>query len=160
MALDKWIAAFFMVGCLVYSYAAFTYRLLPFERNLPFLPNTLPIALGVIGVILSFLILISPKPKPDADGVVLGSIDFAKFKEYKLGQALALIAAMTLYALALRPVGFVGATVLFLVGTGWILGERKLHIMIPAALLGAGLVWYLVQVALGIYLRPLPAFLT
>ena len=159
MALDKWIAALFMAGCLVYSYAAFTYRLLPFERNLPFLPNTLPMALGVIGVVLSFLILISPKPKADDDGDVLGSIDLSKFKEYKLGQAGFLIVAMTLYALALRPVGFLGATVLFLVGTGWILGERRLHIMIPAALLGAGIVWYLVQEALGIYLRPLPDFL-
>jgi putative tricarboxylic transport membrane protein len=65
---------------------------------------------------------------------------------------------MVLYALALRPVGFIASTTLFLAGTGWILGERKLHVMVPVALLGAGAIWFLVQEALGIFLRPLPWF--
>ena len=39
------------------------------------------------------------------------------------------------------------------------LGERKLHILIPIAMIAAGVVWYLVQGVLGIYLRPLPLFL-
>jgi putative tricarboxylic transport membrane protein len=160
MALDKWIAAFFLVGGLVYGYAAFTYTLLPFERNMPVLPNTLPMALSVVAVLLSALLLLAPKPPADAEGNVLGSINFATMHEYKFGQALLLIGAMILYALALRPVGFIASTTLFLAGTGWILGERKLHVMIPVALLGAGVIWYLVQEALGIFLRPLPWFLS
>ena len=79
---------------------------------------------------------------------------------YKTGQALGLIAAMVIYALALRPFGFIAATTLFLFGTEWILGERKLPIMILSAAVGAGCIWYLVQEALGIFLRPLPWFLT
>ena len=71
-----------------------------------------------------------------------------------------LIAAMVIYALALRPIGFLTGTVVFLVATGWILGERRLHIMIPVALLGTGVVWFLVQQALGIFLRPLPWFMS
>lgn len=159
MALDKWIAAFFLVGGLIYGYAAFTYTLLPFERNMPVLPNTLPMALSAAAVLLSALLLLSPKPPANAEGDVLGSIDFAKMREYKIGQALMLIAAMIIYALALRPVGFIASTILFLVGTGWILGERKLHVMIPIAVAGAGVIWYLVQEALGIFLKPLPWFL-
>jgi len=159
MALDKWIAVFFLLICIVYGYAAFTYPLLPFERNMVFLPNTMPIVLSVLGAMLAVIILASPKPAADGDGDVLGDIDLAKLRDYKIGQALALVGAMIVYALALRPVGFLGATTLFLAGTGWILGERKLHVMVPVALLGAGSVWYLVQETLGIFLKPLPWFL-
>ena len=160
MTLDKAIAAVFLVVALIYGYSAFTYPLLPFERNMSFLPNTLPMALSVLAVILAMIIILSPKAKPDASGDVLGDINIARLRDYKIGQALGLLAAMVLYALALRPVGFIPATTLFLVGTGWILGERKLHIMIPIALVGAGSIWYLVQETLGIFLRPLPGFLS
>ncbi len=160
MALDKWIAVFFLLLCLVYGYASFTYPLLPFERNMAFLPNTLPMVLSVVGGLLALLILFMPSPKPNEEGDALGNINVAKLREYQIGPALALIAAMIVYALALRPVGFLAATTLFLVGTGWILGERKLHIMVPVALIGAGSVWFLVQEMLGIYLRPLPGWLS
>ena len=90
MALDKWIAALFLVGGLIYGYAAFTYPLLPFERNMPFLPNTLPLVLSAVAVLLSVLILLAPRATADAEGDVLGTIDLAKIREYKIGQALAL----------------------------------------------------------------------
>ena len=109
MRLDKGIAVIFLVVALIYGFAAFNYPLLPFERNMPFLPNTLPMALSVISVLLSAMILLSRKAPADAEGDVLGSIDLEKFREYKIGQALGLIAAMVLYALALRPVGFIAA---------------------------------------------------
>lgn len=160
MTLDKAIAVVFLVVALVYGYAAFNYPLLPFERNMSFLPNTLPTALAVIAIILALIIILSPKAKPDASGDVLGDINIARLREYKIGQAVALLVAMVVYALALRPVGFIPATTLFLVGTGWILGERKLHVMIPVALIGSGSIWYLVQETLGIFLRPLPGFLS
>ncbi len=160
MALDKWIAVVFMVISLIYGYAAYTYPLLPFERAMSFLPNTMPMALSVLGVLLALIILMGRKPAVDDEGDTLGDIDLSRLREYKLGQALSLIGAMILYALALRPIGFLAATTLFLVGTGWILGERKLQVMIPVAMTGAGVIWYLVQETLGIFLRPLPWFLT
>lgn len=160
MTLDKAIAAVFLVVALIYGYAAFNYPLLPFERNMSFLPNTLPTALAVIAIMLALIIILSPKAKPDANGDVLGDISLARLREYKLGQAVSLLVAMVVYALALRPIGFIPATTLFLVGTGWILGERKLHVMIPVALIGSGSIWYLVQETLGIFLRPLPGFLS
>ena len=160
MALDKWIAVVFIVISLVYGYSAFTYPLLPFERNMSFLPNTMPMVLSVLGILFALIIILTPKPKADSKGDALGNISISRLHEYKVGQALALIGAMILYALALRPLGFITATTLFLAGSGWILGERKLHIMIPVALTGTGLVWFLVEQALGIFLRPLPWFLS
>ena len=66
---------------------------------------------------------------------------------------------MVLYALALRPVGFLASTVLFLAGGSFILGERRYRVMIPIALIGALSIWYLVQEMLGIFLRPWPWFI-
>ena len=160
MALDKWIAVVFLVIALVYGYSAYTYPLLPFELYMVFLPNTMPMVLSGLWILLSLMIILIPRKTADGDEEALGEIDISRLRDYKAGQALGLIAAMVVYALALRPVGFIAATTLFLIGTGWILGERKLHIMIPSALLGAGVIWYLVQEALGIFLRPLPWFMS
>lgn len=160
MALDKSIAVLFLVIAIIYGYASYTYPLLPFELNMVFLPNTMPMVLSVLGILLSLIIILTPTKTVDADEDALGGVDISRLRDYKTGQALGLIVAMLVYALALRPVGFLAATTLFLIGTGWILGERKLHIMIPSALIGAGFIWYLVQEALGIFLRPLPWFMS
>lgn len=159
MALDKWIAVVFLVISIIYGYTAYTYPLLPFERNMIFLPNTMPMVLSALAILFALLILFTPSPKADAEGEALGNINLKKWRKYKVGQALGLIALMTLYALTLRPVGFITATTLFLVGAGWTLGERKLVTMTCIALTGALCIWYLVQEVLGIFLRPLPWFL-
>lgn len=160
MALDKWIAVVFLAIALVYGYASYTYPLLPFERNMVFLPSTMPMVLSGLGILFSLIIILTSRKTADADGDALGDFDIPRLRDHKTGQALGLIAAMVFYALALRPVGFLAATTLFLFGTGWILGERKLHIMILSALVGAGCIWYLVQETLGIFLRPLPWFMS
>lgn len=159
MRLDKWIAVLFLLGAVIYGYAAMNYPLLPFERNMPFLPNTLPMALSVLAIIIALIIIVSPTKKDDGEADVLGAIDIARIREYKIGQASMLIGIMILYAIALRPAGFLLSTTLFLVGSGYVLGERKFHIMIPVAIVGALVVWALVDLVLGIFLRPLPMFL-
>jgi putative tricarboxylic transport membrane protein len=100
MALDKWLAIAFLVICIVYGYAAYNYPLLPFERNMVFLPNTMPMVLSALGAFFALLILLAPSPKADAEGDALGNINLRKWREYKVGQALGLIALMIVYALA------------------------------------------------------------
>ncbi len=157
MTLDKAIAVLFLLIALIYGYASFTYHLLPFERNMSFLPNTFPKALSVLAIILSLIIIVTPKPAGDSDEP--GDMDIKKLGRYNIMQASGMIIAMVLYALLLRPIGFIPATIGFLVGTGWILGERKLHYMIAIAAIGTVSIWYLVQETLGIYLKPLPWFM-
>ena len=158
MALDKWIAVLFFVLSVVYGYAAYNYPLLPFERHMSFLPNTLPMALSVLGVLIALVVILTPS-KSDKDDDALSGLDIAKLREYKIGQASSLLGAMVLYAVLLKPAGFLIATPLFLVGTGWILGERKPIKMIVISVIGASAIWYLVQEVLGIFLQPLPTFL-
>ncbi len=156
MALDRWIALFFLLLSVVYGYAAFDYPLLPFERNMPFLPNTMPKALCVIAALISLFILVAPRPQ--GEGEELGELSMESVRGFKLGQAFGLVAAMVLYAVLLRPIGFLAATTLFIVGSSVVLGERKFHVLVPIALVAAVGIWYLVQETLGIFLRPWPAF--
>jgi putative tricarboxylic transport membrane protein len=89
----------------------------------------------------------------------IGEIDYRKLWEYNLGQALLLLGLMALYALLLRPAGFLLSTSGFLILGSVILGERRIILTIIIAAIATGVVWYLVQVVLGIFLRPLPLFI-
>ena len=158
MALDRWIALFFLLVFVIYGYAAFNYSLLPFERSMAFLPNTQPMVLSILGTIVSLILIFSPKSKTGED--VGDSISVAQIRQFKIAQALGLVMAMVLYALLLRPIGFLAATSLFIAGCAIVLGERKFHIFLPIALVTAVGIWYLVQETLGVFLRAWPWFVS
>jgi len=124
-------------------------------RRNPIWPSSFPKVLSVLGI-LACLIILSGLEK---GGEKIGEIDHRRLGDYFYGQALLLLGLMVLYALCLRPVGFLVSTSAFLIMGSFLLGERKWHIMIPVAFVATGSVWYLVQEVLGIFLRPLPAFM-
>lgn len=158
MALDRWIALVLLGICLIYGYTAWFAMddsLAPFMRRNPIWPSTFPKGLSVMGIVASMIILLGLEKSE----FVPGDIDYRRLLEYKLGQALLLLALMVAYALCLRPLGFVPATVAFLVLGSFILGERKWHVMLPVAIVATLCVWYLVQQVLGIFLSPWPAFI-
>lgn len=158
MALDRWIALVLLGICLAYGYAAwFTMDgdLAPFMRRNPIWPSTFPKVLSILGIIASLAILLGfEKSEPKE-----AEIDYRRLGDYHIGQALFLLALMIVYALCLRPLGFLISTSAFLILGSYILGERKWHVMLPVALIATLAVWYLVQQVLGIYMRPLPGFL-
>ncbi|MCY4439123.1 MAG: tripartite tricarboxylate transporter TctB family protein [Deltaproteobacteria bacterium] len=160
MTLERAIALIFVVVCVAYGYTAFVVMeasLLPFERNMTFLPNVLPKWLSVIGALVGLAVLVQAGSGTGAQ-TADDDIDLGNLRQYKLGQAILLLALMIAYALLLRPVGFVTATTLFLVLGAMILGERRYIILVPVSVLAAFLIWYLVQEVLGIFLRPWPWF--
>ena len=162
MTLERAIALIFIVVCVAYGYTAFVAMeaaLLPFERNMTFLPNVLPKWLSVIGAVVGLAVLV--QSGPGAGGQTADDdIDVGNLRQYKLGQALLLLALMVAYALLLRPAGFLATTTLFLIFGAMILGERRYVLLVPVALLSAFLIWYLVQEVLGIFLRPWPGILS
>ncbi|WP_166418270.1 tripartite tricarboxylate transporter TctB family protein [Cochlodiniinecator piscidefendens] len=160
MALDRWIALLILGVCLVYGYTAFFTMdegLAPFMRRNPIWPSTFPKVLSVLAIVASLVILLGFE-KSDA-GPAEGAIDYRRLGDYKIGQAIALLLFMVAYALLLRPAGFVISTVAFLTCSAVLLGERRFLYLVPISLLAAGIIWYLVQGVLGIFLRPLPFFL-
>ena len=106
--------------------------------------------------VIGLIVLFTSKPPIAGAPAKDGAIDLSRLGDYHIGQAIALLVLMVAYALTLRPLGFVGSTVAFLVLGAVILGERRLHILIPVAVIAAGSIWYLVQEVLGIFLRPWP----
>jgi len=157
MTLERAIGLIFLLFCCLYGYAAFLgmdHLLPPILQRAPVWPSSFPKILSVVGALMAIAVILSSKPA-EVDSAESG-IDYHKLHHYKLGQALALIGGMVAYALLLRPVGFIGATTLFLAGSTFILGDRRFHLMIPIALIGTVLIWYLVQEVLGIFLSPWP----
>ncbi|AKO98498.1 MULTISPECIES: tripartite tricarboxylate transporter TctB family protein [Marinovum] len=160
MALDRWIAFVILCVALAYAYAAFftmDHLLPPFMQRNPIWPSTFPKVLSVLAILTALVILLGLEKAPESDKAP--DIDYRRLPDYHLVPALALLALMAAYALLLRPAGFLLATAGFLTLGGAILGERKFHILLPVAGLATGVVWYLVEQVLGIFLRPLPFFL-
>jgi len=160
MALDRYLALVILLVCIAYGYAAFftmDASLPPVMRFNPIWPSTFPKVLSVLGAATAFAILIGVEKSNHTAAVA--EINYRKLTDYKLGQTLALLALMVIYALALRPVGFLIATVGFLVLAAVVLGERRWAVLLPVAFVAAGTVWWLVDRVLGVYLRPLPFFL-
>lgn len=158
MALDRWIALILLGICLVYGYTAwFTMdgSLAPFMKRNPIWPSTFPKVLSVLGIVACVIILLGLEKSEIKEA----EIDYRRLGDYHLGQAVLLLALMVAYALCLRPLGFLLSTSLFLILGSAILGERKWPLMILIAALATGIVWYLVQQILGIYMRPLPGFI-
>ena len=158
MALDRWIALILLGICLVYGYTAwFTMdgSLAPFMKRNPIWPSTFPKVLSVLGIVACLIILLGLEKSEIKEA----EIDYRRLGDYHLGQAVLLLVLMVAYALCLRPLGFLLSTSLFLILGSAILGERKWPVMILIAALATGIVWYLVQQILGIYMRPLPGFI-
>lgn len=162
MALDRWIALVILLICLAYGYAAYFTMdgsLPPIMQRSPIWPSTFPKVLSVGAILLSLAIVVGiEKAPPKAENA--GDINLSRLGEYKVGQAALLLGLMVAYALLLRPLGFLASTFLFLFIGSFILGERRFVMMAIVGLLAAGSVWYLVDAVLGIFLRPLPIFMS
>lgn len=162
MALDRWIALIFVAMCCIYGYAAFftmDQLLPPFMQRNPVWPSTFPKVLAVAGLVVGLIVLLGLEKQDGEKEPSATDINYRRLQDYNIWQAVGILVLMVAYALALRPVGFIGSTILFLSIGGMILGERKFHILIPVSITATFVVWYLVQEVLGIFLRPWPFFL-
>ena len=160
MALDRWIALIILLICVAYGYTAFFTMdagMPPFMRRSPIWPSTFPKSLAFLGIIISLSIVLGME-KSDVN-IKEGDINYRNLGQYKTGQAFLLLLFMVAYALFLRPMGFLVSTTAFLVFSGALLGERKLLRLFLISGVSTGVIWYLVQEVLGIFLRPFPFFL-
>ena len=99
MVLDRWIALIIALVFLIYGYTAFFGMddLLPpiLKRN-PIWPSTFPKILSVIGVLAAIVVVLNVEK---AEKQVGDDVDIAKWRDYRLFDAVALIAGMVAYAL-------------------------------------------------------------
>ncbi|WP_207061114.1 tripartite tricarboxylate transporter TctB family protein [Motiliproteus sp. SC1-56] len=128
-----------------YGYYAGQIPLLPGDEYAPFHARSLPNALAFMGGALSIALLVSGR-RDRAHRLQLGGYDF-----FLVGALLALVA---LFGIALTWLGFLVSTVLFLIGGYWLLGERRIRVLLLASVpFGVG-IWFVLSQLLDIYLAP------
>ena len=123
MALDRWIALVLLGIFIVYGYTAwFTMDggLAPFMRRNPIWPSTFPKVLSILGIAASIIILFGLEKSEEK----IGEIDHRRLGDYFLGQAVLLLGLMVVYALCLRPLGFLFSSSAFLIIGSFILVKK------------------------------------
>ncbi|WP_027855937.1 tripartite tricarboxylate transporter TctB family protein [Marinobacterium jannaschii] len=145
---DQIGALVFLTLSLVYGYYAGQISMLPGDEFEPFNARSLPTALAALGGLFSFLLLIgsSLSPVRREQGVQLKGYDFALVAK--------LLVLIVLFGLALKWIGFLLSTFLFLIGGYWLLGERRPKTLLLASLPFALVIWFVLAQLLDIYLAP------
>ncbi|MFT6659106.1 MAG: putative tricarboxylic transport membrane protein [Maritalea sp.] len=134
--------------CVTYAILSQKIPLLPFQANVAFHARTMPEILSIMGIGLSLAIILLPSPREFVD--LAGKNWFT---------VLAFLVLMSFYGLTIRPFGFILASTILL-GTGyWILGERKLWLLLLTSVPISVGFWALMTLGLGVYIEPLPWFL-
>lgn len=144
------------VGALLILLFSMAYGLLSFQIPLSFLAQqefftsrTMPYAVAVLGIILSLLILVMPTGSPEGKKTLreeTGHMDWIR--------ALVLVAAMVAYGLVMQWLGFILASIAFLMVGFYILGERRFWRMALTAVPLVTFLWFLMSNLLGAYIAP------
>ena len=136
----------FLLLSIAYGYSATSIPLFPGEELEPFSARTLPYFLAILGCVLSLFLLLFGR---DGD-----SVDEASTTDLDWRLAASLLALMVAYGLALEWLGFLIATILFLIIGFWLLGERRPKILLAVSVPFTLGFWSLLTKALDIYLAP------
>jgi putative tricarboxylic transport membrane protein len=110
--------------------------------------RTFPYYLGVLGISVSILMLILSFVKFDVDDI----FDFEKFKTFDFKKGLYFVLAMLFYGYTIRTLGFIIATIIFLIIGFKILEERNLKIIIFTSFGVSIVFWLLLTQVLGVYM--------
>ncbi|MCV2403551.1 tripartite tricarboxylate transporter TctB family protein [Marinomonas sp. C2222] len=128
-----------------YGHYAGDILLLPGDEYEPFHAQTVPNFLAAMGGFLSILLLLTAD-RDGKNGLSLTGYDFALVAK--------LLVLVVLFGLALEWVGFLLATVIFLIGGYWLLGVRKVKTLLVASVPFAVGIWFSLTQLLDIYLAP------
>jgi hypothetical protein len=135
----------FLSFSLAYGYYANQIALIPGDEFQPFHARTLPNFLAVLGSGLALLQLLTATKSRYA------TLSLAGYDFWLMGKLLLLMVA---FSLALKWVGFLVSTALFLAGGYWLLGERRPKVILLASVPFAISFWFLLTQMLDIYLAP------
>ncbi len=149
MSKDKVGASFFLVLSIAYGVLAFDIPLTFVGIDEVFTARTLPFALAVLGTVIALLILVLPSAKTDDSQKMSAAF---RGLNWKLVCLLALL--MVFYGMTIRWIGFVLSTILFLIGSFRVLGERRVKVLLLASVPVVIVFWLLISKVLGVYLDP------
>lgn len=153
LTLDKIGALAFLVFAIAYGSLIDNIPLFPGDEDLPFNARTMPTLLAWAMAVVAFLMLILP-PKKGAESEEDQLKASAVFQGLNWGQTTALIGLMIFYGLSLPMLGFIPATILFLIGGIRLMGEKRWLIILVSAIPLTLIFWIILDQLLGIFLSP------
>lgn len=143
------------VGALLFMMFSIAYGALIPRIDIPFFlqedvftSKTMPTALAILGGIVSFLIIVLPSSSNEEDRVE------AAFKGLDWKNTILLVILMVIYGLTIKVVGFILSTILFLILGFWILGERRIKVILLSSIPLVVIFWYVLSQLLDIYIDP------
>lgn len=144
------------VGALVMLLFSISYGLIATKIPLTFLAQqetftarTMPYALAVLGAILCLAILVSPTVDPAGKRTLsqeTAGMDWST--------AILLVIAMFIFGISMKWLGFIIASIIFLLAGFYILGERRIKHMLFAAIPLVLVLWAIMSLLLGVYIAP------
>ena len=153
MTKDKVGALTILAFSVVYGAMAFNIPEAPGVEDTGVTPSSLPIALSATGIVASLLILVLPAPRRiDSDRDGSSFADAFKGLDWRCAAFLLLL--MAGYGLILKSLGFLIATILFLYGGFWAMGERRIKLMLLVSIGVTVGFWFILTQLLRIYLEP------
>ena len=142
---DRFGGLLFLFLSVTYGYYAADIPLLPGDKFEPFHAQTMPYWLSGLGIIFSVL-LIGLKPAPTSENEPLSKSNVLLM--------LGLMAFTFGFSVALPWLGFPITTSIFLASSYWLLGERRLKMLILASVPFALVFWLLLTQVLDVYIAP------
>lgn len=149
MKTDKAGALILLTFSIAYGLLAFKVPLTFLAQRETFNARTMPFALGIIGTLLSFSILVLPSGQTDEGDKVKDVFRGLDWSSVGL-----LIGIMIFYSITLRFLGFVISSIIFLMGGFYILGERRIWLLFIGSVPLVLFIWFLMSRILGMYIAP------
>lgn len=153
MRKDKVGALVILAFSIVYGAMALNIPEAPGIEGSGVTPSSLPIALSAMGIVTSLLILILPAARRTGRNADEATFT-AAFKGLDWRCAVFLFLLMVGYGLTLKPCGFLISTILFLCGGFWVMGERRIKLMLLVSIGVTIGFWFILTQLLRIYLEP------
>lgn len=140
---------FFLVFSIIYLYQSYNIHLLPGSHYEAMTAKTFPHYLGIFGIVTSSIIFILSFIKASDDDL----LDWENLKTFDFKKGFYFVLAMILYGFTIRTLGFIIATIIFLI-LGFKILETKSWKTILLTSFGVSIVfWFLLTQVLGIYIE-------
>jgi putative tricarboxylic transport membrane protein len=143
---DTIAAIFLLVVFAAYGQQALQIEMFPGQEFEPFKPRTMPVALAVSGILLCIIHMLQTFREK--------SQEIVPWPGYDWRRAGILCAVMLGYGYAFTPLGFIVATILFLLAGFLTLGERRLPVLLLLPVFFTFGFWAVMTQLLGMYLAP------
>lgn len=138
MGANRVVAVALLAFSVGYGVMAARIALPPFVAQDGVTARTMPFLLAAAGTVVSFLLVIAPRGEED-EGAAWRGLDWRR--------AGGILFLVLLYGALLRPAGFLVSTLGFLMACGFLLGERRVHVLAAVFVpIVAGFYWLMTRV--------------